>query len=53
MPIEQLKFGGPSAMPYPTADLKRIKVTADSIPVLVFNPIHGKNLTILINHHRG
>lgn len=53
MPIEQIKFVGPPAIPYPTADVKRIKVTADSIPVLVFNPTRGKNLPIIINYHGG
>lgn len=53
MPIAQIKFAGPPAMPYPQGDVKRIKVTADSIPVLVFNPTHGKNLPIIINYHGG
>jgi len=53
MPMEQLKYAGPPAMPYPTADVQRIKITADSIPVLVFNPTHGKNLPIIINYHGG
>ncbi len=53
MPIEQLKYAGPPAMPYPTADVKRIKITADSIPVLVFNASHGKHLPIIIHYHGG
>ncbi|MCW3074546.1 MAG: alpha/beta hydrolase [Flaviaesturariibacter sp.] len=53
IPIEQLKFAGPPSIPYPSADVKRIKVTADSIPVLVFNPLHLKDLPIIINYHGG
>lgn len=53
MPIEQIKFAGPPAIPYPASDVKRIKVSADSIPVLVFNTTHGKNLPIVINYHGG
>lgn len=53
MPIEQIKFAGPPAMPYPKTDVQRIKITADSIPVLVFNPTHGKNLPVIINYHGG
>lgn len=53
MPIEQIKSAGPPIIPYPQADVKRIKITADSIPVLVFNPLHSKGLPILINYHGG
>lgn len=53
MPIEQIRFAGPPAIPYPAADVQRIKITADSIPVLVFNPTHAQNLPILINYHGG
>ena len=42
MPIEQIKFSGPPVQPYPREDVQRIKITADSIPVLVFNPTHAK-----------
>lgn len=53
IPIEQLKFAGPPLIPYPKEDVKRIKITPDSIPVLVFNPSHAQNLPILINYHGG
>lgn len=53
IPIERIKFAGPPAIPYPTEDVKRIRITADSIPVLVFNPGNGKNLPIIINYHGG
>ena len=53
IPIEQIKFAGPPPMPYPKEDVKRIKITSDSIPVFVFNPSHAQNLPILINYHGG
>ena len=34
-------------------DVTGVKITADSIPVLIFNPAHSKNLPIIINYHGG
>ncbi|CAN5539538.1 alpha/beta hydrolase [soil metagenome] len=53
IPIEQIKFAGPPPIPYPMEDVKRIKITTDSIPVLIFNPSHAQNIPILINYHGG
>ena len=53
MPISQIKYAGPPFMPYPKNDVIRIKITADSIPVLIFNPAHKTNLPIIINYHGG
>lgn len=53
MLIEQIRFGGPPPIPYPKEDVIRIKITADSIPVLIFNPSHTQNLPIVINYHGG
>ena len=53
LPIEQIKFAGPPAIPYPKEDVQRIKITADSIPVLVFNPGKRKDIPIIINYHGG
>jgi acetyl esterase len=54
IPIEQIKLSAePPPIPYPQEDVKRIKITADSIPVLIFNPSHTQNLPILINYHGG
>ena len=53
MPIEQIKFPMIPLIPYPKEDVKRIKITADSIPVLIFNPLHAQNLPIIINYHGG
>jgi len=40
-------------IPYPKEDVQRIKITADSIPVLVFNPAHASNLPVIIHYHGG
>jgi acetyl esterase len=53
LPIEQIKYVALPERPYPREDVQRIKITADSIPVLVFNPLHGQNLPILIHFHGG
>jgi acetyl esterase len=53
IPIAQIKFAGPPLIPYPKEDVKRIKVTADSIPVLVFNATHAQHIPIIINYHGG
>lgn len=53
LPINQIKYAGPPLIPYPKADVTRIKITADSIPVLIFNPTHAQNLPIIINYHGG
>lgn len=53
MPIEQIKNVPMPQIPYPKGDVQRIKITADSIPVLVFNPAHAQQLPIIINYHGG
>ncbi len=53
IPIETIKFPLLPLTPYPKEDVKRIKITADSIPVLIFNPSHSSNLPIIINYHGG
>lgn len=53
IPVEQIKYAGPPLIPYPKEDVKRIKITADSIPVLIFNPAHAQNLPVIINYHGG
>lgn len=52
-PIAQFRLAGPPLIPYPKEDVIRIKITADSIPVLIFNPAHAKNLPIIIHYHGG
>lgn len=53
MPIEQLKFPPLPVIPYPETDVSRIRVTKDSIPVLVFNPHYAENLPVIIHYHGG
>lgn len=53
LPIEQIKYVDLPPRPYPKEDVQRIKITADSIPVLVFNPLHQQNLPIFIDYHGG
>ena len=51
--FEEYKKAGPPAMPYPITDVEHIKITADSIPVVVFNPSHAKGLPVIIHFHGG
>lgn len=54
IPVEQIRMSaGAPPIPYPKEDVKRIKITSDSIPVLVFNPSHAENLPIIIHYHGG
>ncbi|MES2331288.1 MAG: alpha/beta hydrolase [Bacteroidota bacterium] len=53
LPIAQIKYPMLPMVPYPKEDVKRIKITADSIPVLIFNPAHSEHLPIIINYHGG
>ncbi len=53
IPIAQLRNVGPPLIPFPESDVKRIKITVDSIPILIFNPSHANNLPIVINYHGG
>lgn len=53
LPIEQIKYPKVPVTPYPKEDVQRIKITNDSIPVLVFNPLHEKKLPIIVNYHGG
>src|SRR5690242_5623983 len=53
IPIEHLKFPQIPLFPYPKEDVQRIKITPDSIPVLVFNPLHKNRLPVIIYYHGG
>lgn len=53
LPIEQIKYPSLPLIPYPKDDVTRIKITSDSIPVLIFNPTHSSDLPIIINYHGG
>ena len=52
-PVEVLKYPQLPVLPYPKEDMLRLKVTGDSIPVLVFNPLHQTNLPVIIQYHGG
>jgi acetyl esterase len=52
-PIEQLKYPQLPIVPYPKQDVQRIKITRDSIPVMVFNPLHKNNVPVIIHYHGG
>lgn len=53
LPIEQIKYPKIPITPYPKEDVQRIRITKDSIPVLVFNPLHKQNIPIIIHYHGG
>lgn len=53
LPIEQLKTVELPMIPYPQEDVKRIKITADSIPILIFNATHEQKIPVIINYHGG
>jgi acetyl esterase len=48
--IRQVKFDTPA---FPKSDVQHIKVSADSIPIQVYNPAHTKGLPIIISYHPG
>jgi acetyl esterase len=51
--FKEYKKYGPPAISYPSQEVVRLKVTADSIPIVVFNPMHGKNQRMLVVYHGG
>lgn len=53
IPVNEMRKIGPPYKPYPQTDVQRIKVTADSIPILIFNPAKAKNLPVIIYYHGG
>ncbi len=53
LPIEQIKYPQLPLVPYPEEDVQKIKITSDSIPVLIFNPLHKNNLPVIIHYHGG
>lgn len=51
--VEQIRDVRIPATPFPQADWQMLKVTADSIPIQVFNPSHTTGLPIIIYYHPG
>lgn len=52
-PIEQLRSTSLPMIPYPQENVKRLKITKDSIPILAFNATHQKGIPVIINYHGG
>ncbi len=48
--LRDLKFETPD---FPLSDETSLKVTADSIPILIYNPTHAISLPIIISFHPG
>lgn len=53
LPMDELKYPKIPLIPYPKEDVQRLKITSDSIPVLVWNPLHKKGLPVIIHYHGG
>ena len=53
IPVAVMRKSGPPYRAYPQTDVQRIKITADSIPTLIFNPLHKQNLPIIVFYHGG
>jgi acetyl esterase len=51
--FEELRKGGPPAIPFPSTEVTRVKVTNDSIPISILNPSHEKGLPIIIYYPGG
>lgn len=52
--IEQIKEGRlKTASSYPVKDMRRIQITQDSIPLLIYNAVHKTGLPIIIYFHPG
>lgn len=52
---EKRKQGPPDPNPLPKDKMQQIKITADSLPVIIFRPDHSKkkSLPIIIDYHGG
>lgn len=51
--VEQIRDVRIPVTPFPQEDLQMLKVTADSIPIHIFNPLHTTGLPIIIYYHPG
>lgn len=51
--VEQIRDVKIKAIPFPEADVVYLTVTADSIPLQVYNPAHATGLPIIISFHPG
>lgn len=51
--VEQIRDVRVPVQPFPKEDLTTLKVTADSITLQVYNPLHKEGLPIIIYYHPG
>ena len=51
--VEQIRNVKVPVLPFPKADCLMLRVTSDSIPIQVFNPLHATGLPIIIYYHPG
>jgi acetyl esterase len=51
--VEQIRDVRIPVSPFPQGDLQMLKVTIDSIPIQVFNPLHTTGLPMIIYYHPG
>lgn len=51
--VEKIRDVRIPVSPFPQGDLQMLKVTPDSIPIQVFNPLHTTGLPIIIYYHPG
>lgn len=51
--VEQIRDVRIPVSPFPKEDQQTLKVTTDSIPIQVFNPLHKTGLPIIIYYHPG
>ncbi|HZG25339.1 MAG TPA: alpha/beta hydrolase [Chitinophagaceae bacterium] len=51
--VEQIRDVKMKTLPFPRADVQHVRITADSIPVKIYNPAHAAGLPIIISYHPG
>src|SRR5437764_6315698 len=51
--VEQIRDVKIQTPAFPLSDVLHLKITADSIPVQVYNPAHATGLPIIISYHPG
>jgi acetyl esterase len=51
--VEKIREVRIPVSPFPQGDLQMLKVTIDSIPIQVFNPLHTTGLPIIVYYHPG
>ncbi|SKC20622.1 alpha/beta hydrolase [Dyadobacter psychrophilus] len=51
--VEKIRDVRIPVTPFPQTDMQILKVTTDSIPIQVFNPLHKTGLPIIIYYHPG